>query len=185
MACDHYLVADVLSPALRNHCEHPPVPLAGGSPVLMTHLSFCTNETRHLCDRNTLIRLSCPNTQLGEMLVLALGSSVVLMPFVCITAPCTPIAVAARRVASARGKWKALSTCGCQRCVIALFYGTVIGVYLNPASSRAAQRAVTASGMHIMATPTLTHSSTACAAQTPGNFSAGPALLSSLFNGSF
>ncbi|XP_049499084.1 olfactory receptor 24-like [Panthera uncia] len=124
--------------------------------ILMTRLSFCTNRIPHFfCDINALIKLSCSNTQVNEMLMLVLGGSVVLMSFVCIMASYTPIAVAVWKVPSAQGKWKAFSTCSSHLCVISLFYGTIIGVYFNPASTHTTQRDMVATVMYTMVTPML------------------------------
>ena len=85
--------------------------------LLMSHLSFCTNRIPHfVCDLNALIKLSCSDTQVNEMLVLVLGGPVVLISFVCIMASYTPIAVAMWKVPSVQGRWKAFSTCGSHLC---------------------------------------------------------------------
>ncbi|XP_054434648.1 olfactory receptor 1361-like [Pteronotus mesoamericanus] len=124
--------------------------------ILMTRLSFCTNRIPHFfCDLNTLIKLSCSDTQVNEMLVLVLGSLVILVPFVCIMASYTPIAVAVWKVPSAWGKWKAFSTCGSHLCVVCLFYGTIIGVYFNPTSTHTTQRDMAATIIYTMVTPML------------------------------
>ncbi|XP_028377156.1 olfactory receptor 1361-like [Phyllostomus discolor] len=124
--------------------------------ILMTRLSFCTNRIPHFfCDLNTLIKLSCSDTQVNEMLVLVLGGSAVLVPFVCIVASYTPIAVAVWKVPSTRGKWKAFSTCGSHLSVVFLFYGTVIGVYFNPTSTHTTQTDMAASIIYTMVTPML------------------------------
>ncbi|XP_059243747.1 olfactory receptor 1361-like [Mustela nigripes] len=122
--------------------------------ILMTRLSFCTNRIPHFfCDLNALIKLSCSNTQVNEMLMLVLGGLVVLIPFVCIMASYTPIAVAVWKVPSTQGKWKAFSTCSSHLCVISLFYGTIIGVYFNPGSTHTTQRDLAATVMYTMVTP--------------------------------
>ncbi|XP_057566087.1 olfactory receptor 1361-like [Hippopotamus amphibius kiboko] len=124
--------------------------------ILMTRLSFCTNRIAHFfCDLNTLIKLSCSDTHVNEMLVLVLGGSMVLIPFVCIMASYTPIAVVVWKVTSAWGKWKAFSTCGSHLCVVCLFYGTIIGVYFNPVSTHTPQKDMAATVMYTMVTPML------------------------------
>lgn len=124
--------------------------------ILMTRLSFCSNRIPHFfCDINALINLSCSDTQVNKILVLVLGGSGVLIPFVCIMASYTPIAVAVWKVPSARGRWKAFSTCGSHLCVVSLFYGTIIGVYFNPASTHTPQRDMAATVMYTMVTSVL------------------------------
>ncbi|XP_012033130.4 olfactory receptor 1361-like [Ovis aries] len=124
--------------------------------LLMSHLSFCTNRILHFfCDLNALIKLSCSDTQVNEMLVLVLGGPVVLISFVCIMASYTPIAVTVWKVPSAQGRWKAFSTCGSHLCVVCLFYGTIIGVYFNPESTHTTQRDMAATVMYTVVTPML------------------------------
>ncbi|KAK1342573.1 hypothetical protein QTO34_015339 [Cnephaeus nilssonii] len=113
------------------------------------------DPTLLFCDLNALIKLSCSDTHVNEMLVLVLGGSGVLVPFVCIMASYTPIAVAVWKVPSARGKWKAFSTCGSHLCVVSLFYGTIIGVYFNPASTHTTHGDMAATVMYTMVTPML------------------------------
>ncbi|XP_039723578.1 olfactory receptor 1361-like [Pteropus medius] len=122
--------------------------------VLMTHLSFCTNRIPHFfCNLNALI--SCSDTQDNKMLVLVLGSPVILVPFVCIMASYTPIAMAVLKVLSAQGKWKAFSTCGSHLCMVCLFYGTIIGVYFKPTSAHATQMDMAATVMYAIVAPML------------------------------
>nr|XP_019592290.1 PREDICTED: olfactory receptor 1361-like [Rhinolophus sinicus] len=124
--------------------------------ILMTHLSFCTNRIPHFfCELNALIKLSCSDTQVNKMLVLVFGSSVVLVPFVCIMASYTLIAVAVWKVPSTRGKGKAFSTCVSHLCVVFLFYGTIIGVYFKPTSLHTTQRDTAATVMYTMVAPML------------------------------
>ncbi|XP_057566011.1 olfactory receptor 1361-like [Hippopotamus amphibius kiboko] len=124
--------------------------------ILMSRLSFCTNRIPHFfCELNILIKLSCSDTQVNEMLVLVLGGPVVLISLGCIMASYTPIAVAVWKVPSARGKWKAFSTCGSHLCVVCLFYGTIIGVYINPSSTHTPQKDMVATVMYTMVTPML------------------------------
>ncbi|XP_043846340.1 olfactory receptor 1361-like [Dromiciops gliroides] len=125
--------------------------------VLMAQLSFCSNNKipHFFCDMNTLIKLSCSDTYVNEMLVLLLGGIVVLVPFICIVVSYTPIVSAVWKVSSAHGKWKAFSTCGSHLSVVILFYGTIIGVYFNPSSTHTTQKDMIATVMYTVVTPTL------------------------------
>ncbi|XP_006876888.1 PREDICTED: olfactory receptor 1361-like [Chrysochloris asiatica] len=124
--------------------------------ILITHLSFCSNRIPHFfCDLNALIKLSCSDTQVNEMLILVFRGAVVVIPFMCIMASYTPIAVAVWKVPSVQGKWKAFSTCGSHLCVIILFYSTIIGVYFNPASTYSTKRDMAATVIYTVVTPML------------------------------
>ncbi|XP_072462615.1 olfactory receptor 1f45-like [Notamacropus eugenii] len=125
--------------------------------IFIDHLSFCRNNKipHFFCDINTLIKLSCSDTHINEMLVLFLGGPVVLIPFICIVASYTSIVSAVWKVPSAHGKWKAFSTCGSHLSVVTLFNGTVIGVYFNPTSTHTTQKDMIATVMYTVVTPTL------------------------------
>ncbi|KAM9095518.1 olfactory receptor 1361-like [Sarcophilus harrisii] len=125
--------------------------------IFIDHLSFWTNNKilHYFCDINTLIKLSCSDTHINEMLVLFLGGPEVLIPFKCIVVSYTPIVCAVWKVPSAHGKWKAFSTCGSHLSVVTLFYGTVIGVYFNPTSTHTTQKDMIATVMYTVVTPTL------------------------------
>ncbi|XP_015441759.1 olfactory receptor 1361 [Pteropus alecto] len=131
--------------------------------MLLNHLcgrttvsaSICVAQMipHFFCDLNALI--SCSDTQDIKMLVLVLGGPVILVPFVCIMASYTPIAMAVLKVLSAQGKWKAFSTCGTHLCVVCLFYGTIIGVYFKPTSAHATQMDMAATVMYKIVAPML------------------------------
>ncbi|XP_043846341.1 olfactory receptor 1361-like [Dromiciops gliroides] len=125
--------------------------------VLMAQLSFCTNNQipHFFCDINSLIKLSCSDTYVNEMLVLLLGGILILIPFICIVVSYTPIVSAVWKISSTHGKWKAFSTCGSHLSVVILFYGTIIGVYFNPSSIHTAQNDMIATVMYTVVTPTL------------------------------
>ncbi|XP_074056209.1 olfactory receptor 1f45-like [Macrotis lagotis] len=125
--------------------------------IFIDQLSFCTNNKipHFFCDINTLIKLSCSDTHINEMLVLFLGGPVVLIPFICIVISYTPIVSAVWKVPSVQGKWKAFSTCGSHLSVVTLFYGTVIGVYFNPTSTHTSHKDMIATVMYTVVTPTL------------------------------
>ncbi|XP_036597275.1 olfactory receptor 1361-like [Trichosurus vulpecula] len=125
--------------------------------ILIAQLSFCTNNKipHFFCDINALIKLSCSDVHVNEMLVLLLGGPVILISFTCIVVSYTPIVFAVWRIPSAHGKWKAFSTCGSHLSVVSLFYGTIIGVYFNPASAHTAQKDMIGTVMYTVVTPTL------------------------------
>uniref|UniRef100_A0A2K6R9Q9 Olfactory receptor 7D4-like n=1 Tax=Rhinopithecus roxellana TaxID=61622 RepID=A0A2K6R9Q9_RHIRO len=59
------------------------------------------------------------------------------------------------RMFSTEGKYKAFSTCGSHLCVVSLFYGTGLGVYLSSAVTHSSQSSSMASVMYTMVTPML------------------------------
>ncbi|XP_075384354.1 olfactory receptor 1F1-like [Tenrec ecaudatus] len=125
--------------------------------LLLARLSFCAdNRIPHFfCDVAALLKLSCSDTHLNEMVILTEGSLITIIPFVCILVSYIYITSAVLRVPSTQGKWKAFSTCGSHLAVVSLFYGTIIAVYLNPSSSHSAEKDIAATVMYTVVTPML------------------------------
>ncbi|XP_006874049.1 PREDICTED: olfactory receptor 1F1-like [Chrysochloris asiatica] len=125
--------------------------------ILMSRLSFCADNTipNFFCDVPPLLKLSCSDTYLNEMMILTEGALTVIIPFVCILVSYICITCAVLRVPSTKGKWKAFSTCGSHLAVVSLFYGTIIAVYLNPSSSHSAEKDTAATVLYTVVTPML------------------------------
>ncbi|XP_070655940.1 olfactory receptor 1L6-like [Bos indicus] len=105
--------------------------------ILMARLSFCGPNVIHhfFCDVQPLLMVSCSDTSLNELLAFTEGSFVIMSPFIFITVSYVYIIHAVLRVPSGRGRYKVFSTCGSHLTVVALFYGTVISVYIRPSST--------------------------------------------------
>ncbi|CAK6445559.1 unnamed protein product [Pipistrellus nathusii] len=124
--------------------------------LLMVHLVFCGNKIPHyFCDLNPLLRLSCTDTSVNKIFVLIVAGMVIATPFICILASYTRILVAIVQVPSAGGRKKAFSTCSSHLSVVALFYGTTIGVYLCPSSVHTAVKEKASAVMYTAVTPML------------------------------
>ncbi|KAM9720837.1 olfactory receptor 1L6-like [Dama dama] len=105
--------------------------------VLMARLSFCGPNIIHhfFCDVQPLLMLSCSDTSVNELLAFTEGSFVIMSPFIFIIVSYVYITRAVLRVPSGRGRYKVFSTCGSHLTVVALFYGTIISVYIRPSST--------------------------------------------------
>ncbi|KAF4016660.1 hypothetical protein G4228_008393 [Cervus hanglu yarkandensis] len=105
--------------------------------VLMARLSFCGPNIIHhfFCDVQPLLMLSCSDTSVNELLAFTEGSFVIMSPFIFIIISYVYITRAVLRVPSGRGRYKVFSTCGSHLTVVALFYGTIISVYIRPSST--------------------------------------------------
>ncbi|XP_028616690.1 olfactory receptor 1361-like [Grammomys surdaster] len=125
--------------------------------LLMAGLSFCgDNVINHFfCEVTTLLKLSCSDTHLNELMILTVAGLIMLAPFVCILVSYILIACAVLRVSSTGGGWKAFSTCGSHLAVVCLFYGTIISLYFNPSSSHSVGRDMAAAMMYTVVTPML------------------------------
>ncbi|XP_007533321.1 olfactory receptor 1361-like [Erinaceus europaeus] len=125
--------------------------------VLLTRLSFCThNRVPHFfCELSTLLKLACSDNSLNNTMVFTVGSLFVFTPFLGILVSYLHIFAAVMKIPSMMGKRKAFSTCSSHLSVVCLFYGTLIGVYFNPASSHTAQKDTAAAVMYTVVTPML------------------------------
>ncbi|EGV93644.1 Olfactory receptor 1361 [Cricetulus griseus] len=107
------------------------------------------------CDATPLLKLSCSDTHLNELMLLTEGAVIMVTPFVCILISYIHITSAVLRVSSTRGRWKAFSTCSSHLAVVCLFYGTIISLYFNPSSSHSAGSDMAAAMMYTVVTPML------------------------------
>ncbi|KAM5273491.1 olfactory receptor 1P1-like [Ctenodactylus gundi] len=133
--------------------------------VAMTHtflilpLSFCSKKIipDFFCDLGPLMKISCSDTRVNELVLLFLGGAVILIPFLLILVSYVRIVSAILRVPSAQGRLKAFSTCGSHLAVVALFFGTVIRAYLCPSnsSSNSVVEDTAAAVMYTVVTPLL------------------------------
>ncbi|XP_052051953.1 olfactory receptor 1361-like [Apodemus sylvaticus] len=123
--------------------------------LLMARLSFCGDNIipHFFCDAAPLMKLSCSDTHLNELVIFTVVGLVLLSPFVCILVSYILIAFAVLRFSSTGGRWKAFSTCSSHLGVVCLFYGTIIAVYFNPSSSHSAGRDMAAAMMYTVVTP--------------------------------
>ncbi|XP_008563610.1 PREDICTED: olfactory receptor 1F1-like [Galeopterus variegatus] len=112
--------------------------------LLMIQLSFCSNNAVHhfFCDPYPVLKLSCSDTFINDLMVFTVGGVIFLTPFVCIIASYAHIFSNVLKLPSARGIRKALSTCGSHLTVVSLFYGAILGVYMRPSSSYSLQDTV-------------------------------------------
>ncbi|XP_004684835.1 PREDICTED: olfactory receptor 1D2-like [Condylura cristata] len=102
--------------------------------LLMTTVNFCgSRKIRYIfCEMYALLRLTCSNTELNHVMLITTGSFVFLVPLGFMIMSYLWIVRAILRIPSATGKYKAFSTCASHLAVVALFYGTLCMVYLQP-----------------------------------------------------
>ncbi|XP_029437207.1 olfactory receptor 1G1-like [Rhinatrema bivittatum] len=110
------------------------VPVANG--VLLPQLSYCkSNAIDHFfCDPSALLKLSCSSTSMFESVIYVMGGFVGLPCFAATLTSYIYIISTILRIRSAEGRRKAFSTCSSHLTVIILFYGTILSLYMRPAS---------------------------------------------------
>ncbi|XP_036115526.1 olfactory receptor 1S1-like [Molossus molossus] len=104
--------------------------------LLLLRLRFCDSNTisHFFCDLASLLKLSCADTMINELVLFIVGLSVITFPFALILFSYICIVRAVLIISSTKGKWKAFSTCASHLIVVLLFYGTIVGVYFFPSS---------------------------------------------------
>uniref|UniRef100_A0A8D1QSE7 Olfactory receptor n=1 Tax=Sus scrofa TaxID=9823 RepID=A0A8D1QSE7_PIG len=125
--------------------------------LLLTQLSFCADNTipHFFCDFGALLKLSCSDTSLNELVIFTLGLAVITLPLTCILVSYGHIGATILKVPSTKGICKALSTCGSHLSVVSLYYGTIIGLYFVPSSSTSSPKDIISSVMYTVVTPLL------------------------------
>ncbi|XP_006890801.1 PREDICTED: olfactory receptor 1J4-like [Elephantulus edwardii] len=125
--------------------------------LLLARLSFCDDNiiSHFFCDLAALLKLSCSDISLNEMIIFTVGVAVITIPLLCILISYGHIGTTIMKVPSTKGVCKALSTCGSHLSVVSLYYGTIIGVYFFPSSNKSNGKDIIASVMYTVVTPLL------------------------------
>ncbi|XP_053552180.1 olfactory receptor 1020-like [Bombina bombina] len=105
--------------------------------MLTASLSFCgSREVNHFfCDMPPLLKLSCTDTSINMIVILVLGGLAAGASFILTLISYIYIISAILQIRSSKGRKKAFSTCASHLTVVAIFFGTIIFMYLRPKSS--------------------------------------------------
>ncbi|XP_002755380.3 olfactory receptor 5J3-like [Callithrix jacchus] len=97
-------------------------------------LDFCGPNivNNYFCDVPPLLRLSCSDTHINEMLLLIFSGLIAMFTFIVIMVSYVRIIIAVQRIHSAEGRYKAFSTCASHLATVTLFYGSVTFSYIQP-----------------------------------------------------
>ncbi|XP_026370128.1 olfactory receptor 1J1-like [Ursus arctos] len=125
--------------------------------LLLTQVSFCADNIipHFFCSLPILLKLSCSNTSLNELVIFTAGAAVVIFPLSGILVSYGHIGASILKVPSTKGICKALSTCGSHLSVVSLFYGTIMALYFSSSSSNSNDKDMIASLMYTVVTPML------------------------------
>ncbi|XP_004688216.1 PREDICTED: olfactory receptor-like protein OLF4 [Condylura cristata] len=125
--------------------------------LMVLRLSFCTDlEIPHFfCELKQMVQLACSDTFLNNMVMYCSAVLLAGGPLIGILYSYSKIVSSIRRISSAKGKYKAFSTCASHLSVVSLFYCTLLGVYLISAASQNAQSSAIPSVMYTVVTPML------------------------------
>ncbi|XP_008831748.1 olfactory receptor 1J4-like [Nannospalax galili] len=125
--------------------------------LLLSRLSFCADNTipHFFCDLNELLKLSCSDTSLNELLIFTEGGVLTFLPLGSILGSYIFIGFAVLKVPSTKKICKVLSTCGSHLFLVFLYYGTLAVIYFFPSSNNSQVKDVIASIMYTEVTPML------------------------------
>ncbi|XP_075415169.1 olfactory receptor 5C1 [Tenrec ecaudatus] len=120
-------------------------------------LSFCRSReiNSFFCDIPPLLAISCDDTSLNELLLLAVCGLIQTATLLAIAVSYGFIAGAVIRVRSAEGRRRAASTCGSHLAAVATLYGTLIFMYLRPSTHYALDTDKMASVFYTLVIPAL------------------------------
>ncbi|XP_055990395.1 olfactory receptor 5J2 [Sorex fumeus] len=104
--------------------------------ISLSRLSFCRlNVVSHFfCDIPSLLKLSCSDTSMNELLLLTFSGVIAMATFLVVIISYVFIVFAILRIRSASGRKKAFSTCASHLTAVSIFYGTLSFSYIQPSS---------------------------------------------------
>ncbi|KAL6090175.1 hypothetical protein STEG23_035991 [Scotinomys teguina] len=125
--------------------------------LLLAQLSFCADHTvpHFFCDLDALLKLSCSDTSLNQLVIFTAGLAAIMLPFLCILISYGRIGFTILQVPSTKGICKAFSTCGSHLSVVTIYYGAIIGLYFLPPSNSTNVNNIIASVMYTVVTSML------------------------------
>uniref|UniRef100_A0A8C5UZD2 G-protein coupled receptors family 1 profile domain-containing protein n=1 Tax=Microcebus murinus TaxID=30608 RepID=A0A8C5UZD2_MICMU len=133
-----------------------------GLTVAMTQVSavfrlpFCTTKVAHFfCDIRPVMKLSCIDTTVNEILTLVISVLVILIPMGLVFISYILIISTILRMASAEGRKKAFATCASHITVVIVHYGCASIAYLKPKSENTRDQDQLISVTYTVITPLL------------------------------
>nr|XP_002751944.2 olfactory receptor 2A14 [Callithrix jacchus] len=104
--------------------------------VLILRLPFCgPHEINHFfCEILSVLKLACADTRLNQVVIFAACIFILVGPLCLVLVSYSRILAAILRIQSGEGRRKAFSTCSSHLCVVGLFFGSAIVMYMAPKS---------------------------------------------------
>ncbi|XP_037360200.1 olfactory receptor 8D4-like [Talpa occidentalis] len=122
-------------------------------------LNFCGSNIikikHYYCDIVPLMKLSCSSTYIEELLIFVFGGFNMITTSVTIIISYIFIISSILRIQSKEGRAKAFSTCGSHLTAVLIFYGSLMSIYLKPASSSSAIQEKVTSVFYTIVNPML------------------------------
>ncbi|XP_076993073.1 putative olfactory receptor 2B3 [Tamandua tetradactyla] len=110
--------------------------------VFTIRLPYCgPNEINHFfCEVPAVLKLACADTSLNDQVDFILGFILLLVPLSFILSSYVLIFVTIFRMHSAKGRFKAFSTCASHITVVTMFCGPAMFMYMNPGANASPER---------------------------------------------
>ncbi|KAM5168989.1 olfactory receptor 2T27-like [Callospermophilus lateralis] len=110
--------------------------------VYPMHFPICgSREIQHFfCEVPVLIKLSCEDTSVYQLVVVVTSIVLLVVPFSLITTSYTFIFITVFHMNSVKGRRKVLATCSSHLIVVSLFFGPNIFIYMTFTSSHSPQQ---------------------------------------------
>ncbi|XP_043819050.1 olfactory receptor 10J1-like [Dromiciops gliroides] len=119
-------------------------------------LPFCGIEVAHFfCDIRPVMKLSCIDTTINEILTLIISVLVLLVPMGLVFISYVLIISTILKIASAEGRQKAFATCASHLTVVIVHYGCAAIAYLKPKSENTRDQDQLISVTYTVITPLL------------------------------
>nr|XP_004661117.2 olfactory receptor 2A2-like [Jaculus jaculus] len=124
---------------------------------LLLRLPFCgPREVNHLfCEILAVLKLACAGTWVNRIVLLAACVFVLVGPLCLMLISYVHILWAILKIQSKEGRRKAFSTCSSHLCVVGLFFGIAMVVYMVPDSSQREEQEKMLSLFHSLFNPVL------------------------------
>ncbi|KAM5187415.1 olfactory receptor 7D4-like [Callospermophilus lateralis] len=125
--------------------------------LLVKRLTFSTGtEIPHFfCELAQLLKVAGSDALINNIFTYVAGALLGVFPMTGILFSYSQIVSSLMRMSSIESKYKAFSTCGSHLCVVSLFYGTGVGVYLSSSVTHSSQASSVTSVMYTVVTPML------------------------------
>ncbi|XP_052045329.1 olfactory receptor 150-like [Apodemus sylvaticus] len=125
--------------------------------VYLLRVFFCkANKINHyFCDIYPLLEISCSSTFINEVLELSFSAFNIFVPAMTILSSYIFIIISILHIQSTGGRVKAFSTCSSHIMAVAIFYGSIAFMYLQPASVSSMDQGKVSSVFYTIVVPML------------------------------
>ncbi|XP_037693338.1 olfactory receptor 2A2-like [Choloepus didactylus] len=125
--------------------------------ILLLRLPFCgPHEVNHVfCEILSVLKLACADTWINQMVLFASSVLILAGPLFMMLISYTLILWTILKIQSGEGRRKAFSTCSSHLCVVGLFFGIAMVVYMVPHSNQQEEQEKMLSLFHSLFNPML------------------------------